>query len=130
LQFLDTELVQLADGSSSHQAWPIRIFYMGLQSFAKQVSNLLASNVRDLTVYSKDMVNVGRIKDVEFDPSEMRVTNIIVEFNKEAAKHILGKMLVLRRAKGRVPPASIHSIKDALNLTSTWTELKGAFKGL
>jgi sporulation protein YlmC with PRC-barrel domain len=91
---------------------------------------LLASDIKDIVVYSKDMVNLGKVKDLEFDPSEMKVTNIIVEFQKEAAKQVLGKMIVLRHAKGRVPTTSIESIKDALNLKSTMTELKGVFKGV
>ena len=94
------------------------------------MSYLLASNIKNMAVYSKDMVNLGKVKDLEFDPSEMKVTNIIVEFQKEAAKEVLGKMIVLRHAKGRVPTTSIESIRDALNLKSTLAELKGAFKGL
>ena len=89
---------------------------------------MLASNIKNIVVYSKDMVNLGKVKDLEFDTSEMKVTNIIVEFEKEAAKKVLGKMIVLRHATGRVPAASIESIKDAVNLKSTLTELKGAFK--
>jgi len=91
---------------------------------------LLASEIKDIVVYSKDMVNLGKVKDLEFDPIEMKVTNIIVEFEKEAAKEVLGKMFILRHAKGRVPTASIESIKDALNLKSPMTELKDAFKSL
>ncbi len=91
---------------------------------------MFASNIKNIVVYSKDMVNLGKVKDLEFDPSEMKVTNIIVEFRKEAAKEVLGKMIVLRHAKGRVPTTSIESIKDALNLKSPITELKGAFKSL
>jgi len=60
----------------------------------------------------------------------MKMTNIIVEFRKEAAKEVLGRMIVLRHAKGRVPTTSIESIKDALNLKSPITELKDAFKSL
>ena len=91
---------------------------------------MLASDIKDIVVYSKDMVNLGKVKDLEFDPVEMKVTNIIVEFQKEAAKNVLGKMIVLRHADGRVPTASIESIKDALNLKSPLGELKDAFKGL
>ena len=91
---------------------------------------MLASNIKNIAVYSKDMVNLGKVKDLEFDPSEMKVTSVIVEFQKEAAKEVLGKMIVLRHAKGRVPTASIESIKDALNLKSPMTELKDAFKNL
>lgn len=81
-------------------------------------------------MYSKDMVNLGKVKDVEFDPSEMKLMNIIVEFEKEAAKEVLGKRIVLRHAKGRVPVTSIESVKDALNLKLPLKELKDAFTSL
>jgi sporulation protein YlmC with PRC-barrel domain len=86
--------------------------------------------MKNKMVYSKDMVNLGKVKDVEFDASEMKVTNMIVEFRKEAAKELLNKKIVLRHAQGRVPVASIESIKDALNLKLPRKELKGAFEGL
>lgn len=86
--------------------------------------------MRDIIVYSKDMINLGKVKDIEFDPAEMKVTNVIVEFSKEAAKEVLGKKIVLRHAKGRVPVSSVESIKDALNLKLPSKELKGNFKSL
>ena len=89
---------------------------------------MLASNIKNILIYSKDMINLGKVKDLEFDPSEMKVTNIIVEFERDAAKKVLGKMIVLRHATGRVPADSVESIKDAVNLKSTLAELKGAFK--
>lgn len=76
------------------------------------------------------MVNLGKVKDMEFDPSEMKLTNVIVEFGKEAAKEILGKKIVLRHAKGRVPVTSVESVKDALNLKLPLKELKDAFTSL
>jgi sporulation protein YlmC with PRC-barrel domain len=91
---------------------------------------LFASDMKDIAVYSKDMVKLGKVKDVEFDTTEMKVTNIIVKFEREAAKQVLGKMIVLRHATGSVPTSSIESIKDALNLKSPLAELKGAFKAL
>ena len=91
---------------------------------------MLASEIKDIAVYSKDMINLGKVKDFEFDPTEMKVINIIVEFQREAAKEILGRRIVLRKARGRVPIASIESIKDALNLKSPMVELKDAFKSL
>ena len=91
---------------------------------------MLASDIKDIIVYSKDMINLGKAKDIEFDPSEMKVTNVIVEFEKEAAKDLLGKKIVLRHAKGRVPVSSIESIKDALNLKLPRNELKGNFKSI
>ena len=91
---------------------------------------MFASDIKDFLVYSKDMVNLGKVKDMEFDPSEMKLTNVIVEFEKEAAKEVLGKKIVLRHAKGRVPVTSIESVKDALNLKLPLKELKDAFTSL
>jgi sporulation protein YlmC with PRC-barrel domain len=76
------------------------------------------------------MVNLGKVKDVEFDPSEMKVISIIVTFENEAAKKLLRKRIVIHHATGRVPTASIESINDALNLKLPWAELKGTFKVL
>ena len=91
---------------------------------------MLGSYLRDLKVYSKDMVELGKVKDLEFDVSEMKVTNFIVEFEKDAAKDVLGKMIVLRHAKGKVPAASIEGIKDAVNLKQARKDLKKAFESL
>ena len=81
-------------------------------------------------MYSKDMVELGKVKDLEFNETTMTVTNFIVEFEKEAAKDVLGKMIVIRHANGRVPAGSIESIKDAVNLKQARKELKKAFESL
>jgi hypothetical protein len=66
---------------------------------------VLASDVKNLAAYSKDMVNLGKVKDLESDRSKMIVTNIVAEFDKEAAKRVLGMKIVLRRARRRAPVA-------------------------
>ncbi len=83
-----------------------------------------------MVVFSKDMVNLGKVKDLEFDLAEMKVTNVIVEFPADIAKYVLGKKIVVRHATGRVPGSSIESIKDALNLKLPRKDLKDAFKSL
>jgi len=91
---------------------------------------LYASFLKNMAVFSKDMVNLGKVKDLEFDPAEMKVTNVIVEFPADEAKYLLGKKLVLRHATGRVPGSSVESIKDALNLKLPRKDLEKAFKGV
>ena len=91
---------------------------------------MLSSYLKDLKVYSKDMVELGKVKDLEFNETTMTVTNFIVEFEKEAAKDVLGKMIVIRHTNGRVPAGSIESIKDAVNLKQARKELKKAFESL
>ena len=81
-------------------------------------------------MYSKDMVELGKVKDLEFNEATMTVSNFIVEFEKEAAKDVLGKMIVIRHAKGRVPAGSIESIKDAVNLKQARKDLKKAFESM
>jgi len=91
---------------------------------------MLASFVENIVVYSKDMVKLGKVKDLEFDPVGMTVTNFIVEFEKEPAKEVLGKMIVVRHAKGKVPGSAVESIKDAVNLKQPLKDLKKAFESV
>jgi sporulation protein YlmC with PRC-barrel domain len=91
---------------------------------------MLSSSLKDKSVYSKNMTLLGKAKDVDFDPEQMNVTSIIVEFEKEVAKEVLGKRLVIRHARGRVPVQLIESIKDAIVLTQPKNELKGSVESL
>jgi len=83
-----------------------------------------------MMVYSKDMVKLGKVKDLEFNPTEMKVTDFIVEFEKDPAKEVLGKMVVIGHAKGKVPVTAVESIKDALNLQQPLSGLKKAFESV
>ena len=91
---------------------------------------MLFGDIKDKTVYSKNMIRLGKAKDLEFDLAQMKVTYLIVEFEKEAAKELLGKMIVIRHAKGRVPTQLVESIKDAIILKQPKNELKGSIENL
>jgi len=91
---------------------------------------LLSSDIKDKAVYSKNMVMLGKAKDLEFDPALMKVTHLVVEFEKEVAKELLGKMIVIRHAGGRVPIHLVESIKDAIVLKQLKNELKGSIESL
>ena len=91
---------------------------------------MLIGDIKDKVVYSKNMIMLGKAKDLEFDPTEMKVTHLIVEFEKEAAKDLLGKMIVIRHAAGKVPTELIESIEDAIVLKQPKNELKGSIKSL
>jgi sporulation protein YlmC with PRC-barrel domain len=92
--------------------------------------DLLISDIKDKIVYSKEMVVLGKAKDLEFDPTEMKATNLVVEFEKEVAKELLGKLIVIRHAGGRVPVGLVESIKDAIVLKQPKNELKGSIQSL
>ena len=91
---------------------------------------MLIGDIKDKVVYSKNMIMLGKAKDLEFDPTEMKVTHLIVEFEKEVAKDLLGKMIVIRHADGKVPTELIESIEDAIILKQPKDELKGSIESL
>jgi sporulation protein YlmC with PRC-barrel domain len=91
---------------------------------------LLSSELKDKAVYSKNMVMLGKVKELQFDPKEMTVTHLVVEFQKQVAKELLGKMIVIRHASGRVPVSLIESISDAIILKQPMDELKGVIESL
>ena len=92
--------------------------------------SLFGSDVEKMIVYTKDMQKAGKVKDLEFDTAEMKVINFIVEFEKDAAKQLLGKKLVVRHATGRIPSSAVESLKDAMNLKDSWNDLKGKFESV
>ena len=91
---------------------------------------MLFGDIKDKAVYSKNMIMLGKAKDLEFDPTQMKVTYLIVEFEKEAAKELLGKMIVIRHARGKAPIQLVESIKDAIILKQPKNELKGSIESL
>lgn len=91
---------------------------------------MLSSELKDKVVYSKNMVMLGKAKGLQFDPKEMKVTHLVVEFEKQVAKELLGKMIVIRHASGRVPASLIESISDAIILKQPTDELKGVIESL
>ena len=94
------------------------------------MASLLSSDIKDKAVYSKNMIMLGKVKDLEFDPAQMKVTHFVVEFEKEVAKDLLGKIIVIRHAKGRVSTQLIESIKDAIILKYPMNQLKGSIESL
>ena len=91
---------------------------------------MLFGDLKDKIAYSKNMVLLGKVKDVEIDLREMKVTHLILQVEKQVAKDLLGKMIVIRHAKCRVPTQLIESVKDAVILRQAANELKGSLESL
>jgi len=91
---------------------------------------LLFGDLKDKIAYSKNMVLLGKVKDVEIDLREMKVTHLILQLEKQVAKDLLGKMIVIRHAKCRVPTQLIESVKDAVILRQAANELKSSLESL
>ena len=91
---------------------------------------MLFGDLEDKVVYSKNMVMLGKVKDVEIALGEMKVTHFILQVEKQVAKDLLGKMIVIRHAKCRVPTQLIESVKDAVILRQATSELKGSLESV
>ena len=91
---------------------------------------MLFSDLENKIVYSKNMVLIGKVRDVEISLREMKVTHLILQVEKSIAKDLLGKMIVIRHAKCRVPTTLIESVKDAVILRHSTGELKGSLESL
>ncbi len=87
---------------------------------------MLISSILDMAVYSKNMVRLGKVKDVEID-DEFKITHLILELERGATKQLFDKLIAIRHGKGRVTPMLVEKIgKDAVILKQTVAELKGA----
>jgi len=91
---------------------------------------LLAGNLYDKIVYSKDMVKLGKVKNFEINPDGMKVTHFILKLEKDVANQLLGKRPRLRQAKVRVKTENIENMKDAIILGQSVEELKGTIDKL
>jgi sporulation protein YlmC with PRC-barrel domain len=91
---------------------------------------LLLSTILGMTIYSKNMVKIGRIKDLEVD-DEMKTTFVVIDLERNATKKIFDKMIAMRHGKGKIPPTLIEKIgKDAVILKQTITELKASIESI
>ena len=91
---------------------------------------LLSSDFRGKKVYSKNMVLLGTVKDLEVDTKEMKATHLVLQVEKQIAKEVLGKLLVIRHAGARAPTSLIESIEDAVILNKPVNELKGLIESV
>jgi sporulation protein YlmC with PRC-barrel domain len=85
---------------------------------------LLSGEIKDKVVYSKNMIMLGKARELEFDPAQMKVTYLIVEFEKEVAKDVLGKASMIGHDDARIPAELIENIEDAIVLKQRKDELK------
>lgn len=92
--------------------------------------SMLCSDLEKVVVYSRDMVKLGKVKDLVLDPTEMKLTNLIIELEDQAAEDLFSKKPKLRQAKGQVSTSLIDTFKDAIVLKEVLKDLKGAVKSL
>jgi len=81
-----------------------------------------------MVVYSKNMVKIGEVNNLEIDIEDMKITHLIVKMENQAAREILGKRRLIRQQKAKIDTQFIEIIKDALILRQPMDELKGIIK--
>jgi sporulation protein YlmC with PRC-barrel domain len=89
---------------------------------------MLGSKLQNVVIFSRDMVKLGKTKDIEIDTKNMRITNLVLEIEDDAAKKLFGQAPRLGNAKGKVSVDLIESAKDAVILKKTMNELKGSIE--
>ncbi len=91
---------------------------------------MLGKNLQEMVIYSKDMVKLGRVDDLEIDTERMKITHLILKLEDQVAKEIFGKSPKIRQAKGRVSTDLVESARDAIVLKMQNKKLKGAIESL
>jgi len=67
---------------------------------------------------------IGKVKDIEVNPSSFAVTDLIVEVEKEAARKIFGEKFLFGGAHVRLPVSTIDKIGDIVSLKFPVDQLK------
>jgi len=89
---------------------------------------MLGSKLQKVAIFSKDMVKLGKSKDIEIDTKNMKIINLILEIEGDVAKKLFGQAPRLGNAKGKVSVDLVESAKDAVILKQTMNELKGSIE--
>jgi sporulation protein YlmC with PRC-barrel domain len=75
-----------------------------------------------------DDQKIAKVKDAVFDPEEWKITHLIIELNKEAAKEILGASYTVRNVLNRIAIAALE--KGMACCTDMGVEIKVSMKQL
>ena len=85
---------------------------------------MLASELDGRTVYAFGMKRVGSVQDQVIDPIGFRLTDLIVNLDKESARMIFGERVLFGGLKVRVPVDAVDKIGDAITLKFAMDTLK------
>ena len=89
---------------------------------------MLGSKLQKIAIFSRDMVKLGKVKDIKIDTKNMKITNLIIKIEDDAAKKLFGHAPRLGNAKGKFSVDLVESAKDAVILKQTMNELKGSIE--
>jgi len=67
---------------------------------------------------------IGKVKDIEVNPSNFAVTDLIVQVEKEAARKIFGEKFLFGGVSVKVPVSAIDKIGDIVSLKFPLDQLK------
>jgi len=75
-------------------------------------------------VFAQGMSMIGKVKDIEVNPSNFAVTDLIVQVEKEPARKIFGEKFMFGGASVKVPVSTIDKIGDIVSLKFDIDQLK------
>jgi sporulation protein YlmC with PRC-barrel domain len=86
------------------------------------------SELRKMSVFSKDMKRIGKIADVDFDLEDRLIKGVVVKVDGGEAKRVWKGKLSLRSPRVIVPIEFVATAKDAIQLQYPLGELKDIIK--
>jgi len=75
-----------------------------------------------------DNQKIAKVKDVVFDPEEWKITHLIIELTKEAAKEILGATYAVKNVLNKIAISALE--KGMACCTDMGVEIKVSMKQL
>lgn len=85
---------------------------------------MLGSAFNEKKVFAQGMSMIGKVKDVEVNPTSYAVTELIVEVEKEPARKIFGEKFLFSGTHVKVPISTIDKIGDVVSLKYPVDQLK------
>jgi sporulation protein YlmC with PRC-barrel domain len=85
---------------------------------------MLGREFVDKQVFAQGMSLIGKVKDIEVNPRDFAVTDLIVQVEKEAARKIFGEKFLFGGTSVKVPVSTIDKIGDIVSLKFSTNQLK------
>ena len=85
---------------------------------------MLGKEFYEKKVFAQGMSMIGKVKDVEVNPTSFAVTDLIVQVEKEAARKIFGEKFLFSGANVKVPVSTVDKLGDIVSLKYPLDELK------
>jgi sporulation protein YlmC with PRC-barrel domain len=86
---------------------------------------MLATEFLKMPIYDSAARSLGKIRDFEFDPNTLMLTEIVLELEDSASRELFGDRPLIGRSIAKAQASIIAKVGDAIILKQSIDELKG-----